>query len=195
MSRSPHWLAHELWPRAGAGPHRFGAVGRGAACRPSSQATLYFHPDPPFAVLAVAATALVIRALRTRLTIPAGIAAGIVFGAASLTRQSAPIIALPLLAAVVLIARRGAWRYAAAVVAIVVVAAPWWYHQIRLYGNPVQSNLNRPGRMLDHQPAVVLRLAASSARSRSRASTTSPTSCFPRFHAYLWSDWNGGYHL
>jgi 4-amino-4-deoxy-L-arabinose transferase-like glycosyltransferase len=155
---------------------------------------LYFHPDPPFAVLAVAATALVVRAVRTGLTIPAGIAAGVAFGAASLARQSGPIIALPLLAAVVLIARRGAWRYtAAAVIAMVVVAGPWWYHQIQVYGNPVQSNLNRPGRMLDHQPASFYVSLPATLITKPRFNNFE-NDLLPRFHAYLWSDWSGGYH-
>jgi hypothetical protein len=186
------WLAHELWPRwRWAAP--LGAVG--AVLLPAVFAgSLYFHPDPPFAVLAVAATALVVRAVRTGLTIPAGVAAGIVLGAASLARQSGPIIALPLLAAVVLIARRGAWRYtAAAVVAMVVVAGPWWYHQIQLYGNPVQSNLDRPGRMLDHQPASFYVSLPATLITEPRFNNFE-NKLLPRFHAYLWSDWSGGYH-
>jgi 4-amino-4-deoxy-L-arabinose transferase-like glycosyltransferase len=161
---------------------------------PVFAASLYFHPDPPFALVAVAATALVLRALRKGLTIRAGIAAGIVLGAAALTRQSGPLIAVCLLGSVVLIARRAAWRYtAAAAVALVVVAGPWWYHQVQLYGNPVQSNLNRPGRMLDHQPLSFY-------VSFPPALVTRPhfdhfqNELLPRFHAYLWADWNGGYH-
>jgi hypothetical protein len=186
------WLAHELWPRwRWAAP--LGAVG--AVFLPAVFAgSLYFHPDPPFAVLAVAATALVLHAVRTGLTIPAGIAAGVVLGAAALTRQSGPIIAVSLLAGVLLVARRGAWRYtAAAAVALLVVAGPWWYHQIEVYGNPVQSNLDRPGRMLDHQPLSFY-------VSFPTQLVTSPrfdhfqNELLPRFHAFLWSDWSGGYH-
>jgi hypothetical protein len=186
------WLAHEVWPRSRWAPV-LGAIG--ATLLPGVfAASLYFHPDPPFAVLAVAATVLVLRAARTGLTIPKGIAAGLVLGAASLTRQSGPLIAVALIAAVVLVARRGAWRYTgAAAVAMVVVAGPWWYHQIKLYGNPVQSNLNRPGRMLDHQPLSFY-------VSFPTALVTRPhfdhfqDELLPRFHAYLWSDWNGDYH-
>jgi hypothetical protein len=186
------WLAHELWPRSKwAAP--LGAFG--AVLMPSFfAASLYFHPDPPFAALAVAATALVVRATRTRLTIPAGIAAGVVLGAAALTRQSGPIIAASLLAAVVLIARRGAWRYvAAATVALLVVAGPWWFHQIQVYGNPVQSNLNRPGRMLDHQPLSFYVSFPTELITHPQFNNFE-NELLPRFHAYLWSDWNGNYN-
>jgi 4-amino-4-deoxy-L-arabinose transferase-like glycosyltransferase len=186
------WLAHEVWPRSKwAAP--LGAFG--AVLMPSFfAASLYFHPDPPFAVLAVAATALVVRATRTRLTIPAGIAAGVVLGGAALTRQSGPIIAASLLAAVVLIARRGAWRYvAAATVALLVVAGPWWFHQIQVYGNPVQSNLNRPGRMLDHQPLSFYVSFPTELITHPQFNNFE-NELLPRFHAYLWSDWNGNYN-
>ena len=64
------WLAHELWPRwRWAAP--VGALG--AVLMPAVFAgSLYFHPDPPFAAFGVLATALVVRALRTGLTVPAG---------------------------------------------------------------------------------------------------------------------------
>jgi hypothetical protein len=186
------WLAHEAWPRSKwAAP--LGAVG--AVLLPSVfAASLYFHPDPPFAVLAVAATALALRAVRRGLTIPAGIAAGIVLGGAALARQSAPLVAVSVLAAVVLVARRDALRYVGAVAgALIVVAGPWWYHQIRLYGNPVQSNLNRPGRMLAHQPVSFFVSLPTELITRPYADHF-PNELLPRFHAYLWSDWSGGYH-
>ena len=186
------WLAHEVWPRwRPAAP--LGALG--AVLMPAVfAASLYFHPDPPFALIAVIATALVLRAVRTGLTIPSGIAAGIVFGAAALTRQSGPLIAASLLAAVLLVARRNAWRYVgAAAVAMVVIAGPWWYHQIRLYGNPVQSNLERPGRMLDHQPRSFYVSLPAELVTRPHFNHFE-NKLLPRFHAYLWSDWAGGYH-
>ena len=186
------WLAHELWPqRRWAAP--LGAVG--AVLLPAVFAgSLYFHPDPPFAALAVLATALVLRAARTGWTIRAGIAAGVVLGAAALARQSGPLIAAALLAGVLLVARRDAWRYSvAAAVALVVVASPWWYHQIQLYGNPVQSNLNRPGRMLDHQPLSFYVSLPTELVTSPRADHFQ-NELLPRFHAYLWSDWSGGYH-
>ena len=186
------WLAHEIWPQSRLAPP-LGAIGA-ALLPPIFAASLYFHPDPPFALLAAAATALVLRAVRNGLTIRAGIAAGAVLGGAALTRQSAPVVAVALLGAVVLVARRRAWSYAGtAALAMVVVAGPWWYHQIRVYGNPVQSNLNRPGYMLDHQPRGFYVSLPTELVTRPRYYHFE-NKLLPRFHAYLWSDWHGDYH-
>ena len=186
------WLAHEVWPRSRyAAP--LGALGA-VLLPPIFDASLYFHPDPPFALLAVVATALVLRAVRTGLTVAAGVAAGLVLGLAALTRQSAPIVAVALLAAVLLIGRRRALRYAgAAAVAMVVVAGPWWYHQIRVYGNPVESNLKRAGYMLDHQPRSFYVSLPTELITRPRAYHFQDK-LLPRFHAFLWSDWDGTYN-
>ncbi len=186
------WLAYELWPRWRLAPP-LGALGA-ALLPPVFAASLYFHPDPAFALLAVIATGLVLRALRKGLTIPAGVAAGVALGAAALTRQSALVVAVSLLAGVVVIARVRALRYAgAAAVAMLVVAGPWWYHQIEVYGNPVQSNLNRPGYMLDHQPRSFYVSLPTELVTRPHYYHFE-NKLLPRFHAYLWADWSGGYH-
>ncbi len=186
------WLAHEVWPRVRFAPPlaALGAV----LLPPVFAAALYFHPDPPFALLAAVATALVLRAVRRKPTIPAGLATGIVLGGAALARQSALVVAVSLLAAIVLVARRQAWRYAgAAAVAMVVVAGPWWFHQIRVYGNPVQSNLDRPGYMLDHQPRSFYVSLPTELVTRPHYYHFE-NKLLPRFHAYLWADWHGDYH-
>lgn len=186
------WLAHEVWPQSRWAPP-LGALGA-VLLPPIFAASLYFHPDPPFALLAVIAAALVLRALRRGLTIQAGVAAGLALGAAALTRQSAAVVAVALLGAVVLVARSGAWRFTAAtIVAMFVVAGPWWYHQIQVYGNPVQSNLNRPGYMLDHQPRSFYVSLPTELVTRPHYYHFE-NKLLPRFHAYLWSDWSGGYH-
>jgi 4-amino-4-deoxy-L-arabinose transferase-like glycosyltransferase len=185
-------LAHEVWPEKRWAP-TLGALA--AVLMPVVFAsTLYFNPDPPFALLCVIATALVVRALRTGLTIKAGLAAGVVLGGAALARQSAPVVAISLAVAVAVIGRRSAVRYLAALGgAMLVVVAPWWYQQIERYGNPIQANLNRPGYMLDHQPLSFF-------VSFPTQLVTHPylpsfdNALLPRFHAYLWSDWGGGYH-
>jgi len=186
------WLAYEMWPQSRWAP-ALGALGA-TLLPPIFAASLYFHQDTPFALVATIATALVLRALRTGLTIPAGVAAGIALGAAALTRQSAAVVTVALLGAVVLVARRGAWKFtAAAIVAMFVVAGPWWYHQIQVYGNPVQSNLNRPGYMLDHQPRSFYVSLPPELVTRPHYYHFE-NKLLPRFHAYLWSDWSGGYH-
>jgi len=135
-----------------------------------------------------------VRALRTRLTIAGGVAAGVVLGAAALTRQSALVVAVALLAAVVLVARSRSLHYAgAAALAMVLVAGPWWYHQLRVYGNPVQSNLNRPGYMLDHQPRSFYVSLPTELVTRPHYYHFE-NKLLPRFHAYLWADWAGNYH-
>ncbi|MDX6452236.1 MAG: hypothetical protein QOH16_2285 [Gaiellaceae bacterium] len=186
------WLAHEVWPRSRTAP-QLGALGA-ALLPPIFAASLYFHPDPPFALLAATATALVLRAVRTGLTIRAGIAAGVALGGAALTRQSAAVVAVALLGAVVLVARRRASTYAvSAAIAMVVVAGPWWLHQIRVYGNPVQSNLDRPGYMLDHQPRSFYVSLPTELVTRPHYYHFE-NKLLPRFHASLWSDWHGDYH-
>src|SRR5205085_4866169 len=88
------WLAHEVWPTwRWASPLGAFAIVLMPAVLTSA---LYFHPDPPFAVIAAVAIALTVRALRTGLTIPLGLAAGATVGAAALVRQSAPVIAVAL---------------------------------------------------------------------------------------------------
>lgn len=186
------WLAHEVWPRSAHAPP-LAALGA-ALLPPVFAASLYFHPDPPFSLLAVVAIALVLRALRTGLTARAGIAAGIALGAASLTRQPAPVVAFALLLAVVLVARRASWRYVvSAIASLLVVAGPWWAHQIQAYGNPVQSNLDRPGYMLDHQPRSFYVSLPTELVTRPRFYHFE-NKLLPRFHASLWSDWHGDYH-
>ena len=186
------WLAHEVWPERRWAP-ALGALA--AVLLPVVFAsTLYFHPDPPFALLCAIATALVVRALRTGLTIKAGLAAGVALGAAAMARQSAPVIAVSLALAVALAGRRSAVRYLAALGgAFAVVVAPWWYQQIERYGNPIQANLNRPGYMLDHQPLSFFVSFPTQLVTHPYVPSF-PNALLPRFHAYLWSDWGGGYH-
>jgi hypothetical protein len=132
--------------------------------------------------------------LRTRLTVPLGLAAGLVLGTTVLIRQSAPLIAVALTLVVVLVARREAWRFlAAGALGFVLVAAPWWYQQWLRYHNPIESNLNRPGYMLDHQPLSFFVSFPSALITHPRVPSFS-NELLPRFHAYLWSDWGGGYH-
>jgi 4-amino-4-deoxy-L-arabinose transferase-like glycosyltransferase len=157
-------------------------------------ATLYFHPDPPFALAATIATALVIRATRTGLTVWAGAAAGVMLGLAALARQSAPVVAIALAVGVVLVGRRASIRYLiAGALGLLLVAGGWWYQQWERYRNPIEANLNRPGYMLGHQRLSFFTSAPLDLITHPRRPSFMNT-LFPRFHAYLWSDWYGGYH-
>jgi hypothetical protein len=185
-------LAREVWPHSRTAP-ALGALGA-ALLPPIFAASLFFHPDPPFALLAVAATLVAVRAARTGPTLAAGVVTGVLLGAAAWTRQSAPVVAVALLAGIVLGTRRAGVRYAlAAALAMLAVAGPWWVHQIDVYGNPVLSNLDRPGYMLDHEPRSFFVSAPGDLIVRPRAYSFE-NKLLPRFHAYLWSDWGGGYH-
>ena len=186
------WLAHEVWPERQEAPV-LGGLGA-VLLPPIFASTLYFHPDPPFALLSVTATALVVRALRTGLTWWKGLLAGLVLGGTVLARQSGPLIAVALALAVVLVMRRRALPYlGAGTLGLLLVAAPWWYQQWLRYHNPIESNLNRPGYMLDHEP---LSFFVSFPVQLITAPRTPhfANDLLPRFHAYLWSDYGGGYH-
>ena len=185
-------LAREVWPERRLAP----ALGAAAAALMPIvlMSTLYFHPDPPFALLAVLATVIVVRALRTGLTVSAGIAAGALLGAAALTRQSAPIVALSLAVAAALIARARAARFlVAGTCALLATAGPWWVIQTVRFGNPLESNLVRPGQMLDHEPASFF-VSLPTQLVTHPYSPSFQNELLPRFHAYLWSDWGGQYH-
>lgn len=186
------WLAHEVWPERRWAPP-LGALGA-ALLPPIFATTLFFHPDPPFALLAVVATALVVRALRTGLTVRAGLLAGVVLGASALARQSWPAVAIPLAVAVVLVARRESVRYVLATSgAMAVTAGWWWYQQWERFGNPIQGNLNRPQYLLDHEPASFFVSFPVKLITQPHGPAFD-NELFPRFHAYLWSDWGGNYH-
>lgn len=186
------WLAHELWPDRRAAPPLAAA---GATMLPPIFATtLYFHPDPPFALLAVIATALVIRAARTGFTVRAGLLTGVVLGASALARQSWPAVAVSLAIAAVLIGRRGAIRYlGAAGAAMFVSAGWWWYQQWERYGNPIQGNLGRPEYLLAREPFSFFVSFPTQLITRPYVPAFE-NELLPRFHAYLWSDWGGNYH-
>jgi 4-amino-4-deoxy-L-arabinose transferase-like glycosyltransferase len=186
------WLAHEVWPER----RRMPILGAIAACLMPVvfASTLYFHPDPPFAVAATIATALVVRATRTGLTVWAGAAAGVALGLAALARQSAPVVAISLAIGVALVGRRSSIRYVVAgTLGMLLVVGGWWYQQWERYRNPVEANLDRPGYMLDHQRLSFFTSTPVSLITHPRRPAFMDT-LFPRFHAYLWSDWYGGYH-
>lgn len=187
------WLAYEVLPSRRSPPILTAA----AACLIPVvfASTLYFDPDPPFALLAVVATALAMRALRTGLTVWLGAATGVVLGGAALARQSAPVIAVSLALVVALARRREAIRYlTAGALGMLLIVGGWWYQQWERYSNPIKSNLNRPGYMIDHQPlSWFVSLPVDLITHPYKPSFM--RTLFPRFHAYLWSDWYGGYHI
>jgi hypothetical protein len=119
---------------------------------------------------------------------------GIALGAAALARQSAPVVAISILLAVVLVGRRSSIRFiAAGALGMFFTVGWWWYQQWERYRNPIEANLNRPGYMLSHQPLSFFFSIPASLITHPRKPSFMNT-LLPRFHAYLWSDWYGGYH-
>jgi 4-amino-4-deoxy-L-arabinose transferase-like glycosyltransferase len=151
------------------------------------------HPESQAAALLGLALFLFVRASRRGWPLAAAAAIGVVLGLAAVTRQTAAIVIVAV-AAVALCAR--AFRFAAvAAVALAVVAGPWWGYQGVRYGNPLESNLNRPGYVLHgglprsyYVSAPIRALVVHPYRPRFA------NQLLPQFYADLWSDWFGGQH-
>ena len=152
-----------------------------------------FHPELLFAVLVAGAVLVFVHAADSGFPPGLAVAAGVLVGAAALTRQTAAIVAVALGAAALLLGRRRAVRFVAvAAASLAVVAGPWWIYQASRFGNPIQSNLNRPGYMLPNgEPRPfyvsfpVRDLVLHPYRRRFA------NELLPKFHADLWSDWYG----
>jgi hypothetical protein len=152
-----------------------------------------FHPELLFAVLVAGATLVLVRAVAAGFPTTSAVALGALVGGAALTRQTAAVVAIALGGAALLLGRRDAVRFVAvSAVSLALVGGPWWIYQASRYGNPIQSNLDRPGYMLPNgQPATFyaslpLRdLVLHPYRGRF------PNELLPKFHADLWSDWYG----
>jgi 4-amino-4-deoxy-L-arabinose transferase-like glycosyltransferase len=152
-----------------------------------------FHPELPFAVLVGLAVLAVVRGAETEWTMAHAASAGAFLGLAALTRQTAAIVAIALGLAVILVGRRAALSFlGVAALTLVLVAGPWWGYQAHRFGNPIQSNLERPGYMLPHgEPRsfyVSFPLRDLVVHPYRNAFTNQ---LFPKFHADLWSDWYG----
>lgn len=186
-------LAREAWPARVAAPALAAAA---TALLPAVfRIGLVFHPDPLFALLSVVALLLVLKARRAGWPAHSGIWVGALLGSSALVRQSAPVVMVSVAVIVVILGRLDAARFGAVtLLAALLVAGPWWGYQTSRFGNPIQSNLERPGYMLDHQPLsffvsfplpdLVTRPYRESFKNE----------LFPKFHAELWSDWFGANH-
>ena len=186
-------LAREAWPDRIYAP----AVAAGAtALLPAViRIGLVFHPDPLFALLALTAVLLVLRARRDAWAAHRGILVGAALGCSALVRQSAPVIIIAVAAIVVLLGRCRAARFAlVALAATVLVAGPWWGYQASRFGNPIESNLDRPGYMLKHQPvSFFISFPIPDLITRPYRESFK-NELLPKFHAELWSDWFGANH-
>jgi 4-amino-4-deoxy-L-arabinose transferase-like glycosyltransferase len=120
-----------------------------------------------------------------------GLTAGALLAACALTRQSAVLLIVTVGVVTFLLGRRDAMRYlGGAAAAVVLLAGPWWGYQAAKYGNPIQSNLDRPGLMLDHEPLSFYTDVPPEVVTRPW-SLLGRNLLFPKFHVGLWSDWSG----
>jgi Dolichyl-phosphate-mannose-protein mannosyltransferase len=149
------------------------------------------HPDPLFALFGCLALLLTLRAHRLGWSVRRGGAAGALLAAAALTRQSAVLLIVAIGLIALLLGRRDTRRFlVAAAAAVVLLAGPWWGYQASRFGNPIQSNLNRPGIMLDHEPLAFYSDVPLEIVTRPW-SLLGRNLLFPKFHVGLWSDWSG----
>jgi hypothetical protein len=154
---------------------------------------IVFHPELPFALVVGLALLVFLRGAVAAWTARHGAVVGALVGVAALTRQTAAIVAVALGLAALLLGRRRALRFlAAAAVALLLVAGPWWGYQASRFGNPIQSNLDRPGYMLpDGQPrSFFVSLPAHDLVVHPYRDAFA-NELLPKFHADLWSDWYG----
>ena len=150
-----------------------------------------FHPELPFAAVVALALLAFVRGAEARWSLRWAVAVGALVGAAALTRQTAVAVALALGAAALLAGRRDAVRFvAAAAVALAVIAGPWWGYQVSRFGNPIQSNLDRPGHMLPHgEPRAFYVSLPLHDLALHPYRNAFANELLPKFHADLWSDW------
>lgn len=185
-------LARELWPRR---PWLWaGAAWLTAPVPIVIRLGTMFHPEMQFACLSAIATLLAVRASRRGWGWVDGAVCGAVLGLSALTRQTAVAVIVALALAVLLAGRRRALPFlAAGAAAIALVAGPWWGWQTHVYGNPLESNLNRyliPG----GQPRSFYVSAPLRALVVHPYRPDFAGQLWPQFHADLWSDWFGGQH-
>jgi len=185
-------LARELWP--GHELLAAGAAALTAAIPIVIRLGTMFHPEMQLAFLAALALLLSLRARRRGWQLVDGIALGAVLGLAALTRQTAVVVVLALAIFAAADGRRHALRFlGAGAVALLLVTGAWWGWQTYVYGNPLQSNLDRyiiPG----GQPRSFYVSAPLRALVVHPYRPDFAGQLWPQFHADLWSDWFGGQH-
>lgn len=182
-------LAREIWPASRWAPP---LAALGVALLPVVfRIGLVLHPDPLFALFAALAVLITVRANRLGWSAGRGLGAGALLAAAALTRQSAVLVIVVVGAIALLLGGRGAARFlAGAAVAVVLLAGPWWGYQASKYGNPIQSNLDRQGIMLDHEPLSFYTSVPADTVAHPW-NLLGRNLLFPKFHVGLWSDWSG----
>jgi 4-amino-4-deoxy-L-arabinose transferase-like glycosyltransferase len=152
-----------------------------------------FHPEMLFAVLAALAVLVFAHAAGRSWPWRHAVAVGALVGLAAVTRQTAAIVAPVLGVAAVVLGRRAAARFlVVGAVSLLLVAGPWWGYQTSRFGNPIQSNLDRAGYMLEGgQPRSFFVSFPLHDLVVHPYRPSFPNQLLPKFHADLWSDWYG----
>jgi 4-amino-4-deoxy-L-arabinose transferase-like glycosyltransferase len=185
-------IGRELWPSR---PGLALATGALVALYPVSlRMGILFHPETTFALLAALAVLLTLRSYRRGWPPLLGAGVGVLCGLAAVTRASAPVVALAIALAVGLAGGRRARGFLlAGAGALALVATPWWVAAYHLWGNPLESNLNRPGYMLPNgQPASFYLGLPLRSLVLHPFRPDFQDQLWAKLHADLWSDWFGG---
>jgi 4-amino-4-deoxy-L-arabinose transferase-like glycosyltransferase len=185
-------IARELF---GGEPRRALAVGVVVALYPVVlRMGIFFHPESTFALFAATALLVALRRARLGWSPARGMAFGALCGLGALTRASALVVFASLLLVALLAGGRRAGRYAlAATGAFLLLAGPWWIASYHLWGNPLETNLDRPGYMLPHgQPLSFYVSAPLRSLVEHPYREAFRDQLWPKLHADLWSDWFGG---
>lgn len=169
------------------------AAGAVAALPVFMREAVVFHPEALFAALVALALYAFVRGVEGEWRLRYAVAVGALVGLAALTRQTAPVVAVALGVAAVVAGRRDALRFVGvAAVALALVAGPWWGYQASRFGNPIQSNLDRPPYMLPNgQPRAFYLSFPAHDLVLHPYRNAFKNQLLPKFHADLWSDWYG----
>ena len=188
-------IAREVWPDH---PRRsLATMGFVVAYPVVLRVGVLFHPETTMALLSSLATLVVIRAERRGWPPVLGVATGVLCGLDLLTRQSALVVCVCVVLAVIVVGRRRARRFLTmTLVALALVSGPWLGYATYEWGNPLQGNLERPnGGMLVHgEPASFFLSFPIAALVEHPYRPSFTNELLPQLHAELWSDWFGALH-
>ena len=187
-------IARELWPDR---PYRIlGTAAFVIAYPVVLRLGVLFHPETTLAFLAALATLVLIRAGRSDWPRRSGLLAGALCGLGLLTRQSALVLILCVVATALLAGRRRARGFTiAAVAACALLAGPWLGYAAATWGNPLQGNLQEQGNMVAGGEPLSFYVSFPFG-----SIVTHPyrphlaNELLPQLHADLWSDWFGAFH-
>ncbi len=187
-------IAREIWP--GRPRRMLGTAAFVLAYPVVLRLGVLFHPETTVALLSAIAILLLLRAGARGWPLGLGIAAGVACGLGLLTRQSAVVVALCLVAGALLAGGRKAARFTVGLIAAAaLVAGPWLGYAAATWGNPFQGNLQHPGGMVQGGEPLSFYVSFPIGSLVAHPYRDHLANQFlPQLHADLWSDWYGGFH-